>query len=295
MEGKEASVNKPILVTGASGVLGRAIVDTFTGAGLAVRQAVRNPEKAKPGIESVRFDYTEPATFGPALEGAGGLLLMAPPLDPNAAAELRPVIALAKEAGVQHIVLISAVGVNHNEQAPLRIVEHAVMDSGIPYTILRPNFFMENFSEGYLAASIKEQSGIFLAAGDGRTSFISVRDIAAVALAAFQKQLAGQEFELSGAEALDHSQVAKVIGDALGRTVTYHSLSEQEMVAGARKAGIPEPAIGHIAMLYGIVRAGYAAGVTGDVEKVTGRKPISFKGFAETAKDAWRASARGTS
>ena len=279
---------KPILVTGASGVLGRAIVTTFTEAGLSVRQAVRNPEKAKSGVESVRLDFTEPATISPALAGIGGLLLMAPALDPNAPAELGPVVARAKDVGVQHIAFISAFGVNYNEQAPLRVVEHIVIDSGVPYTILRPNFFMENFSEGFLSGSIKGQGGIFLAAGDGKTSFISVRDIAAAAFKAFQSPLAGQELDLTGPEALDHSEAAKIISEASGRPVAYHSLTEEQMVAGARAIGMPEPAIAYLTVLYGAVRAGYAAAVTSDFEKVTGRKPIAFKDFTQTAVAAWK-------
>jgi len=278
---------KPILITGASGVLGRAIVTAFTEAGLPARQAVRNPGKARPGVESVRLDYTEPATIGPALAGIGGLLLMAPPLDPNASAELGPVVARAKEAGAQHIAFISAFGANYSEQAPLRVVEHIVMDSGVPHTILRPNFFMENFSEGFLSGGIKGQSGIFLAAGNGKTSFISVRDIAAVALKALQVPLANQELDLTGLEALDHSEVAKMIQEASGRPVVYHPLTEEQMVAGARAMGMPGPAIASMTVLYGAVRAGHTAAVTSDFEKVTGRKPITFKNFAQTAVASW--------
>ncbi len=181
----------PILITGASGVLGRALVSTFTQADVIVRQAIRSPEKAKPGVEFARFDYTDPTTVGPALAGIQGLVLMAPPLDPDAPGKLGPVVTRARQAGLRHIIFISALGVNQNEQAPLRVVEHLVIDSGIPYTILRPNFFMENFSEGFLAAEIKAQNGIFLAAGEGKTSFISVLDIASAALAAFQKGVTG--------------------------------------------------------------------------------------------------------
>jgi hypothetical protein len=84
---------------------------------------------------------------------------------------LGPVVTAAKRAGVRHIVLISAFGVNHNEEAPLRIVEHLVIDSGVPYTILRPNFFMENFTDGFLKTSIREQNAIYLSAGNGKTRF----------------------------------------------------------------------------------------------------------------------------
>ena len=281
-------MNAKTLITGASGVLGRALVATFTDAGVPVRQAVRNPQKAKPGIDSVRFDYTDPATLGPAMTGVEGLVLIAPPLDPGAPAKLGPAIARAKEAGVKHVVFISAMGVEHAEQAPLRVVEHMVMDSGIPYTILRPNFFMENFSEGFLAGGIKGQNGIFLAAGDGKTSFIAVRDIAAVALEAFRKPLTGQELGLTGGEALDHTQVAGIISEVSGRAVTYHPLSEEQMVEGARSVGMPEPAIMYMKILYGAVRAGYTGIVVPVVEQVTGRKPATFREFAQASAAAWK-------
>ena len=281
-------MSKPILVTGASGVLGRAIVSAFSEAALPVRQGVRNPAKAKPGVDSVRWDYAEPATLAPALAGVAGLLLMAPPLDPDAPAKLAPAIARANEAGVRHIVFVSAFGANHNEQAPLRVIEHSVMDSGLTCTILRPNFFMENFSEGFLAGAIKGQHGIFLAAGDGKTSFISVRDIAVAALAAFEKPLAGRELDLTGPEALDHAQAAAILSEVSGRPIAYHPLSEEQMVAGARAAGVPEAAVGYMTVLYGVVRAGYAAGVTNDFEKIAGRRPTTFREFAQANRAVWK-------
>ena len=277
-----------ILVTGASGILGKAIVKAGVKGGFAVKQAVRDLKRAGAGVEAVRFDYADSSTFAPALKGVSGLLLIAPPLDPTAPAQLRPVIESAKAAGLGHIVFISAFGANHSEQAPLRVIEHAVMDSGVPFTILRPNFFMENFSQGFLAGAIRAQGVIPLPAGDGKTSFIAVEDIAAVAVAAFARSLAGQEFDLTGMEALDHTAVARIISEASGRAVTYRSITEEQMTAGGRAQGMPEPAIEYLQGLYGIVRAGFAAGVTGDVEKVTGRKPVRFEDFARAAAAAWR-------
>jgi len=281
-------VRDTILITGASGVLGRAIVAAALKAGFAVRQAVRNAKKANPVTDAVRLDYADPSTIAPALAGVSGVLLMAPPLDPNAPTELAPVIDEAKAAGVHHLVFISAFGANHNEQAPIRIVEHLVIDSGIPYTILRPNFFMENFSQGFLAGSIKAQGAIYLAADDGRTSFISVEDTAAVAVAVFERSVTGQELDLTGPEALDHAEAARIITTASGRQVTYHSLTAEQMAAGARAQGMPEPMIGYLTVLYGMVRAGYAAPITHEVERVTGRQPVRFEGFAKAAAAAWR-------
>lgn len=281
-------MNQALLITGASGVLGRAMVKAALEAGFKVVQAVRDPKKANPAAAAVRFDYTDPATIAPALAGVSKLFLMAPPLDMDAPAKLGPVIAKAKTAGVEQVVFISAFGVNHNEQAPLRVVEHLVIDSGIGYTILRPNFFMENFSEGFLAAGIKARGSIDLAAGDGKTSFISVQDIAACSVAAFQTPPGGQEYDLTGAEALDHAEVARIISEASGRPVEYHSLSEEEMLTGARAAGMPEPVVRYLAALYSAVRAGYAGAITGDVEKLTGRPPIRFAEFARAAAALWR-------
>jgi len=198
------------------------------------------------------------------------------------------VITAAQSAAIGQIVFMSAFGVDQNEQAPLRVVEHLVMGSGVPYTTLRPNFFMENFSVGLLAGGIRNQNAIYLTAGDGKTSFISVRDIAAVVLAAFQQRLLGQEFSLTGPAALHHAEVARIISEASGRPVVYHSLSEEQMIAGAREGGMPEPAIIYLKALYEVVGAGFAAVVTGDVEKIIGRKPISFEEFARAEAAAWK-------
>ena len=281
-------MNGIVLVTGASGVLGRAVVSALSAARVAVRQGVRSLEKVASCAESVRMDYTDSASFASAMNGARGLVLMAPPLDGEAPVKLAQVIAQAKDSGIQHIVFISAFGVNHNEQAPLRVVEHMVIDSDMPYTILRPNFFMENFSEGSFAGSINGQNGIFVAAGEARTSFISVHDIAASAVAAFETPLHNMELDLTGSEALDHTEIAKIIADVSGRPVAYHPLTEEQMTDGARAAGIPEPAVDYLAALYRVVRAGYASGITSDVETATGKKPVPFRAFAERAALAWK-------
>ena len=167
------------------------------------------------------------------------------------------------------------------------MIEHLVMDSGIPYTILRPNFFMENFSAGFLSGTIKGQNGIFLAAGDGKTSFISTEDVGDVVAAAFSTSLIGKELDLTGTEALDHTEVAAILSEASGQSIEYHPLTDEQMVAGARAAGIPEPAIGYMMVLYGVVRGGYAAAVTGDVEQVLGRRPMAFREFARRNAAAW--------
>lgn len=279
---------KTILVTGASGNLGKALVVALKSKGMRVRAASRDPGKLAPaaGVGAVAFDYTAGATHGPALEGVEGLVLIAPPLDSEAPSKLNPVIDTAKSKGVRHIVMISALGVDAVDQAPLRIVERHLMACGVPYTILRPNFFMENFSTGFLAPMVK-QGGIFLAAADGKTSFISVVDIAEVAAAAFDKRLVSKEYNLTGPEALDHTSVAALISKASGRTVTYQAIPDEAMLKGLRATGMPEGAVQYVGMLYSVVRAGYAAAVTKDVQTVTGRAPTRFADYAGHSAAAW--------
>jgi uncharacterized protein YbjT (DUF2867 family) len=267
------------LITGAAGVLGKEIVKSAVGAGLEVRQGVRNPAKANPKAEAVQLDCAHPSTISLAVEAMSAMVLMAPPLEANAPALLGPVITAATAAGVQHVVLISAFGVNHQEQAPMRIVEHLVIDAGVSYTILRPNFFMENFSEGFLASTIREQNAIYLAAGDGKTSFISLEDIAAAVWAALQQRFAA--IGLTGPAALDHSEVAKIISEVSGRTVEF--LTEQQMLAGARSQGMPEPIVAYLGCSTSSCVLGTPRGISGDFETITGTKPITFEAFARSA------------
>ncbi len=283
-------MEKTVLVTGASGNLGREVVKSLSNKGYNIKAATRDTRKiaSSGGVTAIRFDYNDSGTFGDALREATGLFLVAPPMDPEAPAKLIPFVRKAKEAAVRHVVFVSALGVDQNEQAPLRVIERALMDSGLACTILRPNFFMENFSTGFIAPMIKQQNGIFLAAGDGKTSFISAKDIAEVAAAAFSKALYGKEYNLTGPEALDHSQAAKTISEVIGRQVTYHALSEEAMLQGAREQGMPEGVVQYLSILYAVVRAGYMAVVTDDVQKITGRKPVTFAEFARRNVFCWR-------
>lgn len=279
-----------ILVTGATGNLGRVVVEAVGRKGFRVKAASRRPETIPlaENAEAVRLDYNDSSTLGPALAHVRGVFLIAPPMDPEAPAKLEPVIEKAKTLGVEHIVFTSALGADQSEESPLRIAERALIASGVNYTILRPNFFMENFSTGFVSPMIKRQGSIFLAAGDGKTSFISTKDIAEVAAAAFAQRLFGKEYNLTGPGALDHTEVARAISKAIGKEVTYQSLSEDAMLAGARQAGMPEGAVQYMRALYAAVRAGYAAVVTDDVERVTARKPMSFEAFVEMNKACWQ-------
>lgn len=282
------SETSKILVTGASGNLGRSVVAALQDRGLNVVGGSTRPEAASlpDGISAVKADYRDPASIAAALQGMEGIFLMAPPMDPEAPSLLNPFIDQAKNSGVGHIVFNSALGVDQNESAPLRVIEQHLMASGLNYTILRPNFFMENFSTGFIAPMIAK-GGIYLAADEAPTSFISAGDIAAVAAAAFARKSYGVEYNLTGPAALNHTEAAAIISEASGKTIRYHSLSEEEMLQGARDQGMPEGAVQYMAVLYQAVRNGWTAMVTDDVQKAVGRAPISFADFARNAANQW--------
>jgi uncharacterized protein YbjT (DUF2867 family) len=275
-----------ILVAGASGILGRAAIAALIAKGFSIKAASRHPKQAKGSdVQAVHFDYTDPNTYQSALEGVNGILLIAPPLDAEAHAKLIPFIDRAKALGVGHIVLNSALGVDADENAPLRRIERHLMALGTDYTILRPNFFMENFTTGFLAAMVR-QGEIFLAAADAKTSFISTQDIAAVAAIAFAGGHHGIEYNLTGPEALDHNEVARLFGEASGKAVVYHAISEEQMIQGAIQNGLPRSAAQYMGHLYSVVRNGWAAGVTEDVQQVTGRAPLKFAEFVRQSAAA---------
>lgn len=260
---------KTILVTGASGNLGRAAVSALKNAGFTVRAASRHPQATG---NSVLFDYSHHSTHEAAIKGADGVLLIAPPLDVDAPEKLIPAIDACKFLDVRHIVFISALGVYADEKSPLRIIERHLMDSGVGYTIIRPNFFAENFTTGFLAPMVTSGT-ISVAAGDGKTSFISTADIAAVVTAAFTQGPHNRSHNVTGPAALDYTEAAAILSQGLGKTIVYQSISEEEMVQGAIKNGLPASAAHYLAVLYQAVRNGWSDIVTGDVQQLTGQAP----------------------
>jgi uncharacterized protein YbjT (DUF2867 family) len=269
-----------ILVTGATGQVGGAVARALMDRGINVRAATRKTTALRwtDRLQPVVFDFEDPGLHKAALDGISGLFLIAPPLDFEAPAKLIPFIDRAREMRVGHVVFISALRADKYEESPLGAIERHLRESGLAYTILRPNFFMDNFTSGW-AASMIRRGELSLPAGDGKTSFISVGDIAEVAASAFQKKLHGAEYDLTGPEALTYGQSAEIISDVCGWTVTYRPISEMEMMQAARKGGMPESAVRYMARLFDLVRSGLMAEITDKARELTGRAPVSFREF----------------
>jgi uncharacterized protein YbjT (DUF2867 family) len=286
-----------ILVTGAGGTVGSELLKQLREQDAEVRAAFHSPEKAarakSHGIDSVVLDFADRASIRAALKGIDKLFLLGPTL-PNQIELETNVVEEAKNAGVTHIVKLSvfdAGGEKYTFAKWHRAVEKIIERSGLTYTFLRPNGFMQNTLTYYLP-TIKSDGAFYLPTKDSKEAAIDVRDIAAVAVQALTAS--GHEnkvYELSGPEALTHEQIAQKLSAAAGRQIKYLDVPAAAFKQGAVGAGVPEAYADALLNLYQFYLTGGAAKVTNDVERVTGKKPRSFDEFARDHADAFKAAA----
>ncbi|PSB29120.1 SDR family oxidoreductase [Chlorogloea sp. CCALA 695] len=285
-------MSNTILVTGATGNVGSQVVQQLVASGIMPRVAVRSMNKAeslkKAGAEPVEMDLERPETVQSALTGVEKVFLVSP-FVPNMVELTAILIETAKRANVQQIVKLSALaqpGIAlskwHSE------MENAITSSGISFTFLRPNGFMQNFVNA-MAETIKSDKAFYLNAGDGKVSFVDTRDIASVAVAALiTSGHEGQSYTITGAEALSHAESASILSQVLGRTINYVDVPEDVVRQGMQGAGMPEPTVNALLELYASYKAGQAATVSPVVEQVTGKQPISFEQFAKDYAEVWQ-------
>jgi uncharacterized protein YbjT (DUF2867 family) len=284
-----------ILVTGGTGTTGREIINELKKSGATgVRALVRDRAKAsfisEAGFEIVEGDFERPETLDAALAGVERALLLTAP-SPQTFEQQRAFIEAAKRAGVRHVVKVSAFGADAN--APEGFgkwhgqAEDFLKESGLSWTILQPNFFMQNLLGQ--AAQIAAEGKIYQPVGDAKASFIDVRDIAAVASRTLTEDgHEGKTYVLTGPEALSLVEVAAKLSDATAREIVYVPITPEQFRAGALAAGLPEWLVGALERLNEILAAGYAATVTDDVRRVAGREPITFDEFARDHAKAFR-------
>lgn len=274
------------LVIGATGKVGRRVVSLLEEQGQSVRAATRHPESypSTPNTRAIRFDYADHSTFDGALAGAVRAFVISPEIDP---ADFE---ALIRKAGhLQHLVLMTAFGVQYAPESPMGRAEQAVKESGIPYTILRPNWFMQNFTEGNFAEELKQSGTLTLPAAEAQVSFIDVRDIASSAVAALtDAKHRHKAYDLTGGHALTHSDVVEIISQAADRQIKYNSISDEAFKDGMIQSGAPAEMADMLVGLFQGMRQGGAAPVASGVKEATGREPISFERYAADNAAEWR-------
>ncbi|HMH01295.1 MAG TPA: SDR family oxidoreductase [Terriglobales bacterium] len=273
-----------ILITGASGNVGSEVLKQALSVGLKIRatfQSADRAAKAPAGIEGVIMDYAQPETIRAALHGVEKIFLVGPPIRDLPVMEANFIKEVRAAGRGKHIVKLSALG-GRESMFPSghRDSEENIEASGLPYTFLRPNGFMQNLVN-YNAATIGSQNAFYGCQGAGAVSVLDIRDIAAVAvivLAATGHE--GKSYALTGVEALTNGQIAEKISRVAGRKINYVDLPPAEFRKAVLSAGVPEWSADALVDLQRLYREGKASLLTDDVERLTGRKPITFDQFA---------------
>ncbi|HPH96129.1 MAG TPA: SDR family oxidoreductase [Anaerolineaceae bacterium] len=280
-----------ILVTGALGNVGSEVVRLLLASGADIRVADRSLEKIRAcfgeTVDAVVFDFQDRNTYPAAFTGVDTLFLMRPPQISDVRNIMFPALDAARGVGVRHVVFLSLIGIEQAKFVPHYKVEEYLVHSPMTWTFLRCSFFMQNLNTTH-RQEIRERSEIFVPTGRARTSFIDVRDIAAVAALALQQP--GHEnkaYDLTGGEALDYWQAAGVLSEVLGRTITYRNPSPVQFLIRHMRQGTPFIFALVMTGLYLSTRNGMAEPVTGEVERLTGRKPRTFRQYVQDYASVW--------
>jgi uncharacterized protein YbjT (DUF2867 family) len=283
---------RPVVVTGATGTVGTNVVQQLLAAGAEVRAAVRSPEKVPPtpGLEAVAIDFSQPETLTVALAGAEHLFLLTA-FTPEMIAQSNALVDAARIAGIEHVVKLSAMGAGPNAAIRLGKIhtegERYLEDSGLGWTHLRPNSFMQNYLT-YYGETIRTQNAFYLPHGDGKMSLVDVRDVAAVAVMALTEPgHMGKAYELTGTTALGNTEIAAILTGVLGREISYVDVPDEAARQAMADMGSPQVMIDTLMGLNNIIRDGYTAGVTNTVEVVTGRPAMIFETFATDHAEVW--------
>lgn len=291
---KDERVSSRTLVTGATGNVGRAVVDALSRRGMAVRAAGSAPERLRAmlgsDVEVVRLDFWDPSTFAPALAGCDGVFLMRPPAIAQVRRTLIPFLDAARSAGVSHVVFLSVQGAERNRLIPHHAVEQHLIRGQLPYTLLRPGFFAQNLGDAY-RRDICEDGRLYVPAGQGRVAFIDTRDIAEVAATCFAHPRAHQRqaYSLTGAEALSFAQVAQLLTAALSRPVHYEPATLLGYIGHLRRRGLPWPQVAVLSVLHLGLRLGQAAAVDPTLARLLGSSGHSMRDYICEHAELWRA------
>jgi uncharacterized protein YbjT (DUF2867 family) len=284
-----------ILICGATGTTGGAVLRQLRGDQHPVRAMTRSGESAQrfrnEGVEAVVADLADPGSLEPALEGVDAVYV-ANPCSAALAEHEGNLATAAASAGVGHLVKLSVIGAA--DDAPITFgrlhgaAEDAVKAAGVPWTILRPNGFMQNtlaWADQIPSGTIR---GPVMHAG---WSIVDVRDIAAVAAKVLESpgEHGEREYMLTGPEPSSPHEQVEILSGLVERPLETAEVPIEAAQEAMRAAGVPAQTVDWLGELWRMYADGVAEGVSLDIERVTGRAPYTFRQFAEDHKTLWLA------
>lgn len=277
-----------ILVIGSSGTVGSALAARLKAQGETV---VRATSRQATAPDQVQVDLRTGAGLDAALEGVDRAFILAPPGHVDQDVLLQPVLDAVAARRLRKVVLMTAMGANADDNAPLRKAELRLERSGLDYTILRPNWFMQNFNTFWLGG-IRAHAEIQLPVGRARGSFIDARDIAETAAELLiNGGHAGQAYDLTGPQALDHDEVAALLSSAAGRSIGFRDVTPEVMRGHLLQGGLPADYAEFLLLILGYFKAGYSERTTDAVKQITGHAPRTFLEYARDYREAFSAAA----
>lgn len=296
-----AQPTERLLITGASGNVGletlRELVKLPRKSGFEVIAGMR--EELQPETKQVlpvqpdgfvTLDFARPDTFREALLGVSRVLLVRPPQLADVDLYFKPFIEAMKEAGLRQVVFLSLQGVENNPVTPHHKIEKLLVEASLPFTFLRPSFFMQNLSTTHVE-EIRLKNELFVPAGNGRTSFIDVRDIGAVAALVLTSPVGDhlhKGYELTGSEAPTYGEIAQTLTTVLGRQITYRNPSMLRFIW--QKWVKEKTPLGFVLVmlaLYTVAKLGRAARLTNETKRLLGRPTRTFRQFADDYRGVW--------
>ncbi len=270
-----------ILVTGATGTVGSAVVPALVEEGVSPRVASRNPDKAamsfEDSVEAVEFSVDHPETWGPALEGVDRLFLLWPP--GTQVSSVADFVDAASRSGIEHVVFLSILGAERLPVVPHRRIERHIAATDVAHTFLRAAYFAQNLAEMH-RPEILDRDEIFIPAGSGRLGIVDARDVGDVAATALTDRThRNRAHTLTGPNAIDFHRVARIASDVLGREIRYADPSIPQFAVRMVKRGVAPGLVAFMIGEYTVARLGLASRTTADVEAILGREPRSVRAF----------------
>ncbi|HJK98433.1 MAG TPA: NmrA family NAD(P)-binding protein [Polyangiaceae bacterium LLY-WYZ-14_1] len=264
-----------ILVTGATGQVGRWVVAALDERGAEVRQAVTPRPGRTLTADQAPFDFHDAATWPGAVQSCKAVFLLRPPAIAQVKETLNAFVDRARTEGAQHVVFLSVAGAASNPLVPHHAVEQHLRRSQTgTFTLLRPGFFAQNLETAYLE-DLREDDRLYVPAGRGRVAFVDLRDVGEVAAQALldPNRHQGQAYTLTGPARFRFAEAATLLSEALGRRIDYQPASVIGYMAHLRRRGLPLPQVLVQTVLHLGLRFGQAATVDPTLGRLLGRRP----------------------
>jgi ergot alkaloid biosynthesis protein len=273
-----------ILVTGGTGTTGRLVVEGLRARGIMPDVGTRNPSREN----EVLFDWQQPESARKAFEGVDAIYIVAPTNTSDHGAVVPPVLDIARSCGVRRFVLLSASSLEAG--GPMMGQIHTYLTDNVPeWTVLRPTWFLQNFSHQQHQITIRQENAIYSATGSGRVGFIDASDIARAAVSALLEDKSwNRDFILTGPETLSYADVASKLRGILGRTIRHVNLDVDQLAERHRASGLDEDYARTLASMDKWIEDGNEDRVTDGVFVLTKQAPNSADEFIRENRQRWQ-------